>query len=78
VRKIGDGFGVEEFKRGFQKANRKLIQGINQLKVKSRILRYLAWAFPDVIKQTQKEHKQQNLTPPCLIFQRFLIGIFPG
>jgi len=33
-----------------------LIQVINQLKAKSHILRYHAWASPDVIKRIQKEH----------------------
>jgi DNA-binding GntR family transcriptional regulator len=38
--------------------NPTLIQVINQLKAQSHILRYHAWASPDVIKQIQKEHKQ--------------------
>ena len=38
--------------------NPTLIQVIHQLKAQSHILRYHAWASPDVIKQIQKEHKQ--------------------
>ena len=38
--------------------NPTLIQVISQLKAQSHILRYHAWASPDVIKQIQKEHKQ--------------------
>jgi DNA-binding GntR family transcriptional regulator len=37
--------------------NPTLIQVINQLKAQSHILRYHAWASPDVIKRIQKEHK---------------------
>ena len=37
--------------------NPTLIQIINQLKAQSHILRYHAWASPDVIKRIQKEHK---------------------
>jgi len=37
--------------------NPALIQIINQLKAQSHILRYHAWASPDVIKRIQKEHK---------------------
>jgi DNA-binding GntR family transcriptional regulator len=37
--------------------NPTLIQVINQLKAQSHILRYHAWAAPDVIKRIQKEHK---------------------
>ena len=37
--------------------NTTLIQVINQLKAQSHILRYHAWASPDVIKRIQKEHK---------------------
>ena len=36
--------------------NPTLIQVINQLKAKSHILRYHAWASPDVIQRIQKEH----------------------
>ncbi len=38
--------------------NSILIQMINQLKARGHILRYHAWASPDVIKRIQKEHKQ--------------------
>ena len=37
--------------------NPALIQVINQLKAQSHILRYHAWASPDIIKRIQKEHK---------------------
>jgi len=37
--------------------NPALIQIINQLKAQSHIVRYHAWASPDVIKRIQKEHK---------------------
>jgi DNA-binding GntR family transcriptional regulator len=37
--------------------NPTLIQVINQLKAQSHILRYHAWASPDIIKRIQKEHK---------------------
>ena len=37
--------------------NPTLIQVIHQLKAQSHILRYHAWASPDVIKRIQKEHK---------------------
>ena len=37
--------------------NPALIQVINQLKTQSHILRYHAWAIPDIIKRIQKEHK---------------------
>ena len=37
--------------------NPALIQIINQLKAQSHILRYHAWASPDVIRRIQKEHK---------------------
>jgi DNA-binding GntR family transcriptional regulator len=37
--------------------NPTLIQVIQQLKAQSHILRYHAWASPDVIKRIQKEHK---------------------
>jgi DNA-binding GntR family transcriptional regulator len=37
--------------------NPALIQVINQLKAQCHILRYHAWASPDVIKRIQKEHK---------------------
>jgi DNA-binding GntR family transcriptional regulator len=37
--------------------NPTLIQVIHQLKARSHILRYHAWASPDVIKRIQKEHK---------------------
>ncbi len=37
--------------------NPTLIQVINQLKAQSHILRYHAWASPDVIRRIQKEHK---------------------
>ena len=37
--------------------NPTLIQIINQLKAQSHILRYHAWASPDVIRRIQKEHK---------------------
>jgi DNA-binding GntR family transcriptional regulator len=37
--------------------NPTLIQVISQLKAQSHILRYHAWASPDVIKRIQKEHK---------------------
>ncbi|MCK4987773.1 MAG: GntR family transcriptional regulator, partial [Desulfobacterales bacterium] len=37
--------------------NPTLIQVINQLKAQSHILRYYAWASPDVIQRIQKEHK---------------------
>ena len=36
--------------------NPTLIQVINQFKAQSHILRYYAWASPDVIKRIQKEH----------------------
>ena len=37
--------------------NPTLIQVISQLKAQSHILRYHAWASPDVIKRIQNEHK---------------------
>ena len=37
--------------------NSTLIQIINQLKAQSHIVRYHAWASPDVIRRIQKEHK---------------------
>jgi DNA-binding GntR family transcriptional regulator len=37
--------------------NSTLIQVIHQLKAQSHILRYHAWASPDVIKRIQQEHK---------------------
>ena len=37
--------------------NPTLIQVINQLKAQSHILRYHAWASPDVIKRIKKEHQ---------------------
>ena len=37
--------------------NPTLIQVIQQLKAQSHILRYHAWASPDVIKRIQREHK---------------------
>jgi DNA-binding GntR family transcriptional regulator len=38
--------------------NPTLVKMINQLKARGHILRYHAWASPDIIQRIQKEHKQ--------------------
>jgi DNA-binding GntR family transcriptional regulator len=38
--------------------NQTLVEMINQLKARGHILRYHAWASPDILQRIQKEHKQ--------------------
>ena len=38
--------------------NQTLVEMINQLKSRGHIIRYHAWASPDIIQRIQKEHKE--------------------